>query len=109
MLGFPDVLNAFLNITYPEKILSEKIDDCNQAEMEEECLMVTMRSKATAADKASMKPMWPLRGDHRKPKRAKDSPKKDVTPAATPQPAALLPRTLTMPTGGMKPPTPAMV
>ncbi len=27
MLGFPDILNAFLNIAYPEKILSEKIDD----------------------------------------------------------------------------------
>ena len=110
MLGFLDVLNTFLNIAYPEKILLEKIDDCNQAEMEGVCLIVVpTRSKAMAADKASMKPMWPLKGDQRKPEWTKDSPKRDVTPAATPQPAAPLPGTPTMPVESMKSQTPATV
>ncbi len=81
----------------------------NHAEMEGEHLMITMRSKATAADKVSMKPMWSLKGDHRKPEWTKDLPKRDITPAATPQPAALLPRTPTIPAGRTTPQTPATV
>ena len=88
MLGFPDVLNVFLDLVYPEKCPLRRQsptpeESCYRMteEVPQDSLHVTTRAQAAKAA-TPVKPIWPMTGETKKPGQSPAPPK--PAPRTTP-------------------------